>query len=130
MYRCLTVILKRQQKEELVIRLAEEGKSTREIAQAVHVSLKDIGVIIRNYLGEKENETTYSGKALSMHSKAFKLFKENKNLVDVAITLNIETDEVLCMYSDYLRLLKLQKLMTIYKEIGTTSVFWNISISI
>ena len=53
-----------------------------------------------------------------MNSKAFKLFKESKNLVDVAITLNIETDEVLGMYSDYLRLLNLQKLMTIYKEMG------------
>ena len=36
--------------------------------------------------------------------------------MDVAITLNIETDEVLGMYSDYLRLLNLQKLMTIYRE--------------
>jgi hypothetical protein len=112
------VILKRQQKEELVIKLAKEGKNTREIAQAAHVSLKDIGIIIRNYLGEGESETTYSGKALSINSKAFKLFKENKNLVDVAIILNICTDDVLGMYSDYLRLLNLQKLMAIYKEMG------------
>ena len=39
-------------------------------------------------------------------------------MVDIAINLDIETDEVLGMYSDYLRLLNLQKLMTIYKEIG------------
>ena len=51
-----------------------------------------------------------------MNSKAFKLFKESKNLVDVAIVLNIDTDETLGMYSDYLRLLNLQKLMTIYRE--------------
>jgi hypothetical protein len=72
------MILKRQQKEELVIKLAEEGKNRREIAKAAHVSLKDIGIIIRNYLGEDENEATYSGKGLSMNSKAFNLFKENK----------------------------------------------------
>ncbi len=30
----------------------------------------------------------------------------------------METDEVLGMYSDYLRLLNLQKLITIYNEIG------------
>ncbi len=83
-----------------------------------HVSLKDIDIIIRNYLGEEENETGHSGKALSTNSKAFKLFKEGKNLVDVAITLNVDTDEVLGMYSDYLRLLNLQKLMTIYREMG------------
>ena len=84
-----------------MIKLAEEGKNTREIAQTVHISLKDIGTIIRKYLGEEEDETVYSGKALFMNSKAFKLFKENKNLVDVAITLNIETDEVLGMYYDW-----------------------------
>ena len=116
MYICLTVILKRQQKEELVIKLAKEGKNTREIAQAVHISLKDIGMIIRNYLGEENPES--SGKGLSLNSKAFKLFKEGKNLVDVAIILNIDTDEVLCLYNDYLRLLNLKKLMTIYKEMG------------
>ena len=98
MYRCLTVILKRQQKEELMIKLAKEGKNRREIAKASHISLKDIGIIIRNYLGEEENDTTNSGKGLSMNSKAFKLFKENKNLVVASITLNIETDEVLGMY--------------------------------
>ena len=38
--------------------------------------------------------------------------------MDVAIILDIETDEVLGMYYDYLRLLNLQKLMTIYKEMG------------
>ena len=112
------MILKRQQKEELVIKLAKEGNNTREIARAVHISLKDIGTIIRNYLGEEEN-SNYSGKGLSLNSKAFKLFKENKNLVEVAITLNIDTDEVLDLYNDYLRLLNLQKLMTIYKEMGT-----------
>ena len=62
--------------------------------------------------------SVYQGKALSMNSRAFKLFKENKNLVDVAINLNIETDEVLGMYYDYLRLLNLQKLMTLYREMG------------
>ena len=39
-------------------------------------------------------------------------------MVDIAITLDIETDEVLGMYSDYLRLLNLQKLMVIYREMG------------
>jgi Mor family transcriptional regulator len=49
------VILKRQQKVDLVIKLAEEGKNTRELAQTVHMALKDIGAIIRRHLGEEEN---------------------------------------------------------------------------
>ena len=35
-----------------------------------------------------------------------------------AIALDIDTDEVLRVYSDYLRLLNLQKLMTLYRELG------------
>ena len=112
------MILKRQQKKDLVIKLAEEGKNTRDIAKAAHISPKDIGIIVRRHLGEEENETEYPNKALSMNSRSFKLFKKCTNLVDVAIALNIDTDEVLGMYSDYLRLLNLQKLITIYKEIG------------
>ena len=111
------MILKRQQKVDLVIKLAEEGKSTRFIAEAAHVSLKDIGTIIRRYTGESE-DIVYQDKALSINSRAFKLFKEGTNLVDVAIALNIYTDEVLGMYSDYLRLLNLQKLMILYRELG------------
>ena len=52
------------------------------------------------------------------NSRAFKLFKEGKSLVDTAIALDIDTDEVLGVYGDYLRLLNLQKLMTLYREMG------------
>ena len=56
------------------------------------------------------------GSSKSLYSRAFRLFKGGKNLVDIAINLDIETVEVLGMYSDYLRLLNLQKLMTLYWE--------------
>jgi PP-loop superfamily ATP-utilizing enzyme len=36
------MILKREEKEQLVIELAMKCKTTREIAQTAHVSLKDI----------------------------------------------------------------------------------------
>ena len=111
------VILTRKEKEGLVIKLAEEGKTTRDIAQVAHVSLKDIGTIFRKYTGE-EDGYPYREKGLSTCSRAFKLFKEVKSLVDTAIALDIDTDEVLGMYFDYLRLLNLQKLMTLYWELG------------
>jgi intein-encoded DNA endonuclease-like protein len=66
-------------KAEIVIKLAEEGKNTTEIAKVAHISPKDIGIIIRRHLGEEENETEYLNKALSMNSKAFRLFKEGTN---------------------------------------------------
>ncbi len=115
MHTCTKVILKREEKERLVIQLAEAGKSTRHIAQVVHISLKDIGTIIRKHTGE---DFDCQGSGKSLYSRAFRLFKEGKNLVDVAITLDMEADEVLGMYSDYLRLLNLDKLITIYNEMG------------
>lgn len=113
------MILTRQEKEQLVIRLANQGKSTRFIAKAAHVSLKDIGTIIRRYTGEEEAAAAQeTDKSLSVNSRAFKLFKENKDLVDVAISLNIEADEILDLHSDYLRLLNMDKLMSMYREMG------------
>ncbi len=99
----------------MVLKLAEEGKSTRQIAEAVHISLKDIGTIIRRYTGEDEEAAE---KSMSITSRAFKLFKENKNLVDVAISLNLDAHEVLDLHTDYLRLANKNKLMSIYFELG------------
>ena len=95
--------------------MAHEGKSTRQIAEAIHISPKDIGTILRRYNGEEESAAE---KSMSINSRAFKLFKENKNLVDVAIILNIEADEVFGLYTDYLRLSNMDKLRSIYWDLG------------
>lgn len=92
-----------------------EGKPTRTIAKIAHVSLKDIGLIIRKFTGE---ESEYQDKPLSVTSKAFIMFKENKSRVDVAIALNLNAEDVVTLFEDYLSLLNLDKLMTIYKELG------------
>ena len=113
---CDVLILSKKEKEMLVIKLAEEGKSTRQISEAVHISLKDIGTIKRRYTGEEES--IEKNNSLSINSKAFKLFKENKNLVDVAITLNMDAHEVLDLHTDYLRLSNKNNLMSIYFEMG------------
>ncbi len=109
------MILTRKEKENLVIKLASEGKTTREIAQTAHISLLDIGKIIRRFTGE---ESEYYDKPQSITSKAFQMFKENKSRVEVAIALNLEADDVVTLYEDYLKLLNFDKLITIYKELG------------
>jgi hypothetical protein len=91
------VILTRKEKEQLVIQLASERKTTRTIAQVAHVSPKDIGTIIRRFTGE---ETEYQNKDLYLTSKAFQMFKENKNRVDVAVALNLEADDVVALFED------------------------------
>ncbi len=97
---------------------ASDGKSTRFIAKVAHISLRDIGTFLRRYTGKEEAAAAKTDSYLSINARAFKLFKENKNLADVALTMNMDADEVLDLHSDYLRLLNMDKLMSIYREIG------------
>jgi DNA-binding NarL/FixJ family response regulator len=48
------MLITRQEKERLVLKLAEEGKTTRDIAKEVHISLKDICKIIRTAAGDSQ----------------------------------------------------------------------------
>jgi hypothetical protein len=109
------MILTRQEKEQLVIKLASEGKTTKKIAQITHVSLSDIEKIIRRFTGE---ESEYQNKSPSITSKAFQMFKENKSRVDVAIALNLDAEYVVTLCEDYTTLLNIDKLMAIYKDLG------------
>ena len=109
------MILTKNEKENLVIQLASQGKTTRQIAKVAHISPKDIGIIIRRFTGD---DTKYWNKSPSITSKAFQMFKENKSRVDVAIALNLESEHVVTLFEDYLSLLNLDKLMAIYKDLG------------
>ena len=48
----MSLLLSRKEKEQLVIKLTQEGKTTREIAKQVHVSLRDIGKIQHKLTGD------------------------------------------------------------------------------
>jgi transposase len=50
------LLISRKEKEKLVIKLTEEGRTTRDIAKEVHISLKDIGKIIRKATGDSQEE--------------------------------------------------------------------------
>ncbi len=121
-----TLLLTKKQKEKLVIKLAEEGKTTRDIAKEVHISLKDIGKIIHKAtdddsdLIEKEQELEKQKrlKSLSPYARAFQMFNDEVPLTDVAIELDIKTDAVLDFYADYLRLLSMGGLVTMYHDLG------------
>src|SRR3954464_7302123 len=117
------------EKEKLVIQLAHEGKTTREIAKQVHISLKDIGKIIRKETGdddliskekqkhdEQQREKEKRLKFLSPYARSFQMFKDKMALEDVAIELDLDTDTVLFYYEDYLRLLKRGWLVKIYRD--------------
>ena len=131
------MLISRKEKEKLVIQLAHEGKTTREIAKHVHISLRDIGTIIRKETGDykeendellerekqkhdeqqKEKEKQERLKYLSPYAKSFQMFNDRKSLEDVAIELDLDTDTVLFFYEDNLRLLKINWLVKIYKDL-------------
>ncbi len=113
------MILNREEKERLVLKLANEGKSTREIAQVAHVSLKDIGIITRKSTGDdKKQHDEILTKKLSLDSKCLHMFKEGNNNVDVAITLDMPADDVMANYLDYQRLQKLDDFIQLYRDLG------------
>jgi hypothetical protein len=75
----MQVILDKQEKEQLVIKLHQEGKTIRQIASVAHLSFSDIGSIIRKIDGQ-DNDSVES-KALkekSVKTKAFWLFIRQK----------------------------------------------------
>jgi hypothetical protein len=76
-----------------------------------------LAVLSGGILGEEGAESAYPDKGLSSNSKAFKLFSDGRSLVDVAIVLDIDADDVLGIHNDYLRLLNLDSLMTLYREL-------------
>ncbi len=109
------MLLSKEEKEQLVIKLAMEGKTIREIAKTAHISFVDIGKIIRRFTGDKAE---YQSSSHSLTSKAFQMFKDGKNKVDVAIALNLSSEDVVTLFEDFMCLVNLDKLMTIYRELG------------
>ena len=105
-------MLNRTEKEELVIKLAEDGKTTRDIAKIAHISLQDIGRIIRKHTRDADQEN-HNQKSLTIESQSFIMFKEGKSNVDVAISLNLPAVKVISLYHDYLRLSNLDKLINL-----------------
>jgi DNA invertase Pin-like site-specific DNA recombinase len=53
-------ILSKEEKKKLVIKLYKGGKNYQEIAKTVRISLRDIGKIINEYVGEKDTKDSES----------------------------------------------------------------------
>lgn len=73
----------------MVIKLPNEGKTTRKIAKEVHISLKSIGNILNKVTGEEEDEKQQRLKSKSDYARAFKVFRDGRPLTDIAIELDI-----------------------------------------
>ena len=115
----MLTVLSAKDKENLVIDLLKKGHTTREIAKIAHVSFSYIKKIRQKLTGEVNEEQQQGDqkkKPLSVSSQAFKLFVEGKSLVQVAIGLDLTTDQVLKIHSDYLTLRNMGKASRVLME--------------
>jgi DNA-binding NarL/FixJ family response regulator len=111
-------VLTRQEKEKLVIDLYNQGMTIRDIAKELRISFRDIGVILKRASGEIEEKQEKEKPSLSPSSQAYRLFSEGKELIEVAIALNLSESETTKYYEEYLNLKQMDDLQRIYEEIG------------
>ena len=112
----MQVILNKKEKEELVVKLHQENKTIRQIAEIVHMSFKDIGAIIRRIDGRaNDNNEIYFNK--SKATQALHLFKNGKKPIEVAINLDISASEIEDILQEYWVLNQLDELALVYHEI-------------
>ena len=113
--------MNREQKEQYIIQLWKEGKTIREIAELVHMSFRDIGLITKKVKLEADGERGQLEedddiKSKSKATQAIKLFSELKSPVEVAIELDLPADQVRARYREYWELEGMYGLSQIYDE--------------
>jgi DNA-binding CsgD family transcriptional regulator len=92
------------EREKKVLELYDQGKSTRDIARELRMSLRDISIILRkNQLShgspstdnDNNNNNNYNNKSLNQKAtQAYKLFSEGKKPFEIAIELGIREAQV------------------------------------
>ena len=116
----MQVVLNRRDKEQLVIKLHQEGKTIREIASSAHMSFGDIGSIIRKIDGQDDDRSKQKTmKNKSKDTQALFLFSSGKKPIDVAIELDLSASEVHEMQEEFWALNDLHELAFMYNEIKT-----------
>jgi hypothetical protein len=108
------VLLNQHQKKALVVQLYEQSKTRRQIAEVVHMGFKDIADVIKKHTGEDSCPVDKPEK--SKDARAFELFLQGKQSVEVAIELDMPADKVEELHVQYWRLSKLDNLEILYHE--------------
>src|ERR687892_2806073 len=102
--------MNRQELEDYVIDLYHNQKKTfREIQKIVRKSPRDIRAILDKIEPERAS--------LSESSRAYKMFKDGRDLIEVATALNLREKEVSEYYREYWNLNEMYELNQIYEEI-------------
>src|SRR5215218_11196400 len=114
-------MLTRQEREQIVLDLYNQGKTIRDIAKEVRMSFRDIGAVLKKASGEIEEKQDIK-ESLSQSNKAYRLFFNGKTPIQVAITLNLSEAETTKFYQEYWKLKQMHELRIVYEEIGADIV--------
>jgi transposase len=90
-----------ERKERIIDLYYNQGKTTREIAKIERMSIRDISAIRK-----EEEARRQKNKDQEQSSKAYKLFSEGKQPVEVAIALNLREPEATTLKKKTIILLK------------------------
>jgi DNA-binding CsgD family transcriptional regulator len=125
------MVLTRQEKEKEILRLYNQGKTYKEIAEIVRISVRDIKPVLLRAEKEREKElgvNTQEGdnggtgdrktQKANAFSHALRLFSEGKSPLDVAIKLTLSERVVTNYCRQYWKLNQLHSLNRVYEEIG------------
>ena len=111
-----------RERERHVLELYDQGKSTREIAKELRMSLRDISTILRTNqvnhgIATIMDDGNNNNKSPNQKSaQAYKLFSEGRKPVDVAIQLSLSEKEATRYFTEYWKLKRLYNLYDIYQE--------------
>src|SRR5947209_5061018 len=110
------------EREKKVLELYDSGKSTRDIAKILRMSLRDISFILKKSevnhgLVIIDNGNNNNNKSSNEKStQAYRLFSQRKKLVEVSIELGLREREASKLFSEFLRLKGQDEVYEIYLE--------------
>jgi hypothetical protein len=114
--------LNKFEKQDLIIKLLEEGKTYRDICHLAHVSPRDIKPIAKEYERKKKLETkngkqkNLTKKSPSISTQAFILYQEGKKLDEVKVLLDIPFKLALKYRNQYLKSIRMFEAFEFYQE--------------
>jgi transposase len=108
----MQVVLNKKEKEQLVIKLYQDGKPIREIARQARLSFGTIGKIIKA-INSGDDNCSSSSKS----TKALWMFKNGKRPIEVAIELDMSASAVEELLQEYWALNQLHELGFLFNEI-------------
>ena len=113
------------ERERKVIELYNQGKSTRDIAKELRMSLRDISIILKKHgvnhglamIDDIDDDNKKSHSNNEKATQTYRLFSEGRKPVQVAIELNLREGQVNKFFREFWKLKRQYRLYEIYQQI-------------